>query len=172
MAKDVYDVLDIARYVINHYNKKSVEISNLKLQKLIYYVQAAFLVERDKACFDEPIVNWSYGPVVEIVYREYRGFGYGNIPMQNQYEKIIFESKSEKIKYVTSKFDENIIKKSDAELIIKSIESYLKYTSFELVKKTHEEAPWLESKNNDQITQESIKTYYKANKEKLYGEGN
>ena len=38
-----YDVLDIARYIINKCNEKGIIISNLKLQKLLYFVQGYML---------------------------------------------------------------------------------------------------------------------------------
>ena len=33
-----YKVLDVARYIINYSNKMEYGISNLKLQKLLYFV--------------------------------------------------------------------------------------------------------------------------------------
>ena len=36
-----YNVLDLALYIINYCNEKGNSISNLQLQKIVYYVQAA-----------------------------------------------------------------------------------------------------------------------------------
>ena len=47
-------------------------ISNLKLQKLLYYAQGSFLAVTDSPLFDDPIVAWQHGPVVESVYHEYK----------------------------------------------------------------------------------------------------
>ena len=43
-------------------------ITNLKLQKLIYYAQAWFLALHDEALFDDPIEAWVHGPVVPEVF--------------------------------------------------------------------------------------------------------
>lgn len=166
----IYNVLDIARYVINYYNDACVEISNLKLQKLLYYIQATFLVEQNRECFEDKIVNWSYGPVIENVYMEYRSYGYANIPKQNSYVKIIYDSEKNEMRYATIEFNKDIIDDNDIKLIDKSIKSYMSYEPFCLVKKTHEEDPWKSSNQNDEITAENIKKYYSQHPENIYGE--
>lgn len=39
-----YDVLDTSRYIIGYSNIKNYGISNLKLQKILYFVQAFFWI--------------------------------------------------------------------------------------------------------------------------------
>lgn len=67
--KVMYNVLDISKYIIN----KSIEINkpvdNLKLQKLLYYVQAIFLTNSNEPCFVQDIVHWRHGPVVVEAYK-------------------------------------------------------------------------------------------------------
>ena len=41
----IYNVIDISSYIINYSNQINHPINNLKLQKLLYYVQAAMLIE-------------------------------------------------------------------------------------------------------------------------------
>ena len=36
----MYNVLDVCRHVINYSNEKDYGISNLKLQKILYFIQA------------------------------------------------------------------------------------------------------------------------------------
>lgn len=62
-----YKALDIARYVIDYSNYKKYRITNLRLQKILYFIQAAFLVFGQKPCFDDVIEAWGLGPVVPIV---------------------------------------------------------------------------------------------------------
>ena len=38
----MYDVLEVSKYIINYSNEKQYGISNLKLQKILYLVQAFF----------------------------------------------------------------------------------------------------------------------------------
>lgn len=69
----LYDVLDISRHIINYSDEKDYGVSNLKLQKLLYFVQAYFMLEKkDHApCFHEKIEAWDFGPVVPEAYQEW-----------------------------------------------------------------------------------------------------
>lgn len=67
---------EVAKYIIG-----SLPVDNLKLQKLLYYSQAVYLVLHDKIpLFPDPIEAWDYGPVVPPVYREYSPYGFETIP--------------------------------------------------------------------------------------------
>lgn len=76
----MYNALDIARFIVNYGDDKDYFISNLSLQKMLYFVQAWFLVNYDKPCFHEKIEAWSIGPIVPKVHREYKRFGGCTIP--------------------------------------------------------------------------------------------
>lgn len=162
-----YNVLDIAIYVINYANEKGAPISNLKLQKILYYIQAKFLVEKGERCFNEDIVNWTYGPVVEKAYNEFRQFGHREITPQNSYEEIQYDTQSRSIKVSIKEFKDDILNNDDKELIKSVVEHYYEYKPFELVKKTHEEDPWKNTNQNDIISIDSIRRYYTNNIEKL-----
>lgn len=163
----VYNVLDIARYVINYANEKGTPISNIKLQKILYYIQAKFLVEENEKCFEEDVVNWTYGPVIEKAYNEFRTYGHRIICKQDKYQEIEFDEKSRSIQILEKNFDESKINNKDRLLIQEVIDKYISFEPFKLVKKTHEENPWKDTRQNEIITVESIKKYYCENKEKL-----
>lgn len=80
----MYNVLTVARYIINRCNENNRTISNLKLQKMLYFVQAEFLVEKGEACFSEKIQAWNFGPVVPEVYQQYKVYGAANIPSRRR----------------------------------------------------------------------------------------
>lgn len=54
------NALDVARYVINYSNEKEYGISNLKLQKVLYFIQACYLISdlEQGPCFSERIEAW------------------------------------------------------------------------------------------------------------------
>ena len=64
-----YNAIDIAKKIIC---KTDVEhgdtLSNLKLQKLLYYMQGFHLAFFDEPFFNESIEAWTYGPVVPVVF--------------------------------------------------------------------------------------------------------
>jgi uncharacterized phage-associated protein len=72
---------EVAKYIV-----KSLPVDNLKLQKLLYYSQAVYLVLHDKEpLFGEDIEAWDYGPVVPPVYREYKPHGFDIlVPVEEQ----------------------------------------------------------------------------------------
>lgn len=77
---------EIAKYIIASFQKKNKEISNLKLQKLLYYAQAWHLVLYEGPLFNDEIEAWVHGPVVPSVFREYKLFGWKSIAAKIQVE--------------------------------------------------------------------------------------
>ena len=75
-----YKALDLAKYIISKCTADHRPISNLQLQKILYYVQKVFL-ENGMEAFDDEIEAWQFGPVVPEVYYQYCGFGSMSIRM-------------------------------------------------------------------------------------------
>ena len=72
----MYTAMQIAQYIIEKCTKDDFPISNLQLQKILYYVQKAALQSSDRCpLLDDDFVAWQFGPVVEDVYYNYCGFG-------------------------------------------------------------------------------------------------
>lgn len=127
---------------------KKYAISNLKLQKLLYFIQAIFLCEENKACFDDEIQAWEFGPVVPRAYFEYKYFGGINIfPDYIDLEK----------------YDENKISSKHKEDINDIMDELAKFTAGDLVRITHEQEPWIDANKlgeNTEITKESLVRYF------------
>jgi uncharacterized phage-associated protein len=65
-----------ANYILTKLQEKGiVDITNLKLQKLLYFAFGIHLVLYDNNLFDANIQAWRLGPVVPSVYREFKNFG-------------------------------------------------------------------------------------------------
>ena len=69
-----YNVVDIAKYIVTYCNQKSSPISNLKLQKILYYVWVDYYKETGKELFLDNICAWQLGPVVPEAYYEFCSF--------------------------------------------------------------------------------------------------
>lgn len=80
----MYDVQDVAEYIITYSEVKDYGISNLKLQKILYLIQAYSLIHTKKPCFSEDIEAWDFGPVIPEMYRKYRQFGGADIQIRCQ----------------------------------------------------------------------------------------
>lgn len=141
----MYKALLIAKYVIQRCDSLGITVSNLKLQKILYFVQAEFLVDIGEPCFGEKIEAWDFGPVVPNVYRAYKIYGSANIPVG-----VIGTLKQ--------------ICKEDENRIYGIVDECANYSASQLVEITHHQTPWIEAYNkpgaNNEITLESIKAYF------------
>lgn len=141
----MYDAIDVAKYIILFCKEHGYSISNLKLQKLLYFVQAQFLITLNLPAFEEDIEAWDFGPVVPIVYQHYKIWGNSEIPLldaRNARERIY--NKHQKIM-------DDILKECAP------------YTASALVDITHHQKPWsdvYERYCNNVITKKSIKEYF------------
>lgn len=74
--------IDVARYFLALADEEAGDlVSNLKLQKLLYYAQGFHLAMTGRPLFDEPIQAWMHGPVVPAVYHAFKVYGSGPIPV-------------------------------------------------------------------------------------------
>lgn len=109
-------------------------LTNLRLQKLLFFVQKEF-IRNGKVLFDDPVEHWTYGPVVKSVYRRF----------QNTRNPI-----SESVENVR-------LSQEDEKMLEKAFAKYNRYTTSHLVTLTHREKSWLATKTNEIITPELIK---------------
>lgn len=134
---------DVAKYFLAQTDEDAGDlISNLKLQKLLYYAQGFHLALYDEPLFSEPIEAWTYGPVVPEIFHEYKSFGSDAIPIP---ENIDF-----------SKFDEQTV-----ELLDEVYSVYGQFSAWKLRNMTYNEEPWKDAQVGDIITCKSLKNYFK-----------
>jgi len=120
-----YAALTIAKWFIAWAEAEGEELSNLKLQKLLYYAQGHHLAERHQPLFTEQIQAWSHGPVVSEVYREYKSCGSSSIVLPD-----------------TDPFSWGEVDPDTAELLSKVWNTYGGFSAGHLRNMTHEEPPW------------------------------
>ncbi len=133
--------INVARYVIDYSNKKGYGISNLKLQKILYFIQAYFLIKYDKCCFKDKIDAWDIGPVIPNVYNQYKHFGGNNILIKTTNTGLLEGFKD--IQTVVDVFKD--------------------FSATDLTKLTQSQLPWkVAYKEAENITENSIKSYFKS----------
>ena len=119
-----YDALDVAEYVLWYCeNKLKTPITNLQLQKILYYIQGKSLELYNKPLFDNNIEAWDYGPVIPDVYYEYNRF------IANPITGVV-------------PIDTNLFDCDEVKLIESVVNNKFKINVWELVKQTHKETPW------------------------------
>lgn len=124
-----YDVLDIADYVIKYENEHDHCINNLKLQKILYFLQAQFIVGYGKALFSDAIVAWDWGPVVEKVYYAYNIYAGASIFINKAHYRNAY------------------IEREHRATIDEMLEQIRPYSSTQLVNICHNQTPWKNARN-------------------------
>lgn len=132
-----YDAMEIANYIIKKHISINKPITNMKLQKLLYFAWIKYFKECGEHLFEDPIFAWRYGPVVREVYREYGV--YGGVPISSP----------------RGPEDMKEIDKSTAKCLDELIEKYKDTSASKLVKRTHKPGhPWqkvYQEGNNDVV---------------------
>ena len=68
------NALAIANYFVKKANNEGVELSPMKLLKLVYIAHGWHLAIKDQELIDETVEAWQYGPVVPSVYHEFKKY--------------------------------------------------------------------------------------------------
>lgn len=113
----MYTAKDIAKYTVNKCIEDNRPISNLQLQKVLYFCQKEYYKNTGQVLFNEDFEAWQYGPVIPSVYRMFSLFG-GMKINRIVHEDICVDS-------VTKRFINPIIEK------------YSSYAAWDLVSMTH-----------------------------------
>jgi uncharacterized phage-associated protein len=122
---------DIANYFISLANETGSFISNLKLQKLVYYAQAWHLALYDEPLFADDFQAWVHGPVIPSLYQKYKSFGWQPI-LEEASPEITNPAIPEKIWLFLDEV----------------AEEYFACDAYELEQMTHAEAPWNLARGN------------------------
>lgn len=85
----MYSALDVAKYIVSFFYEKRRPISNLKLQKMLYYVWIGFFNKTQESLFSNEICAWPLGPVVPDVYNVF--CSYAGTPIPCSYDTNIAE---------------------------------------------------------------------------------
>ncbi len=141
------DIDTVANYFLISAHEAGDCLTNLKLQKLVYYAQAWYLALKDEPLFDGEFEAWIHGPVNTHLYNRFRHYRWNPI-------------------------DENPERRIEADVadyLDEIIDVFGGETAYNLERMTHSEEPWIEARggipNNTPsssiISQETMKSYYR-----------
>lgn len=164
--KRMYSALDIAYWFLfknfqekmeNETDEESYEgISNMKLQKLLYFSQGAFLALHNKKLFKDKIKAWAHGPVIPNVYHEFRKFK----------KDVIELEQSQKDKYM--KIITEIETDEDVSCVLEEVyDSFNQYTAWQLRNFSHDpKGAWYKyyvPGKSEEINVDVLKKYFQEN---------
>lgn len=150
-----YDVNIVADYVILSLNSdESFSLINLKLQKLIYYIQAWSLGINGESMLKGKFEAWIHGPVCIELYERFKG-------TKSLYSSIEASD-------VLDKNAKDKLEDADVEFIDYILENYAKYSGVQIEAITHSEAPWMDARKgyepmercHNEITEQKMKDFY------------
>lgn len=139
---------DVARYIIGFFQEAGDPITNLKLQKLLYYVQGWHLGLYGEPAFEDNIQAWVHGPVQPGVYHEYKRFRWNPI---------------------TDEVDIPDLAKKLRRHIDRVLDVYGGDSAYDLERRTHREDPWRDARKgipsdqdcNNVIKKKAMRDYFK-----------
>ena len=70
---------EISKYIVEYAYKKASPVSNLQLQKILYFLWVDFYKELKEYIFNDPFEAWALGPVVRNVYHMFSYYQYNCI---------------------------------------------------------------------------------------------
>lgn len=122
-------------------------ISQLKLQKMVYYADAWFLVNNGSPLIDEDFEAWVHGPVVRSLYHRFKEYRWNPILEAVEFPELTREQEE----HLTEIYD-----------------VFGKFSGFELEKMTHDEQPWIEARGaceqdeacENIISKETMRDFY------------
>jgi len=118
-------------------------ISNMKLQKMLYYMQGFHLAFFGTSLFDEDLEAWMYGPVVPSVYDHFKTNGNKGIAYTGETVKLTDEQE---------------------DMFNEVFRVYGNYSATGLMNMTHSEPPWKKTEpgKGSIIDKKIMKTYFKT----------
>jgi uncharacterized phage-associated protein len=132
---------DVADFFINYSQKTNEPMTNLRLNKLLYFAYGLHLLRVGQALFDASFEAWSFGPVVPEVYNRYKKFDGSSIDVPE------------------AAYNRDCFSDSEYESLIETARLYGQYSTYKLVSISHEMGgAWANTRQNKRqiITDELI----------------
>ena len=141
--KGAYHANYISRYILASSRNIGIRATNLRLQKLLYFVEGFYMLGNNgtESCFKEQILAWTYGPVVHEVYDTFKVFG--NQPIEHFDQIFGIDTSKGTIRFTNTPWDSSVIKPETKEMIDNVNKILRRYPDFALVDMTHDKrGPW------------------------------
>lgn len=139
--------LCVAKKIICKMNETGKEITQLKLQKLLYFTEAYYMATYNKnELYKEQFYAWTYGPVCKEVYDEYKIYLSSPIPASECENLSMFEEDVE----------ESITRVCD---VLGSL------TSSQLIQLTHmQDSPWSKANSfkSERISKRDTRVWFES----------
>lgn len=148
----------VANYFIECSQKENIPVSNLSMQKLVYFAYGWMMVRTGKKLFYDRIEAWQYGPVIPSLYHQLKHYG------RERITKTIVDYDHRKNKF----FRWNLKEGTLVERLVRGVwDEYKLLTPRRMVDLTHApDTPWhttiVSTGYNAEITDELITAHFNS----------
>ena len=150
--------MSVADYAIYGANKLDDPISNLKLQKVLYYLNVIHLLDNDTPLItDVKFEKYDYGPSIKSVYAEYENYVGNDIIAPKQHVALIYDNGF--FSTIMQDFKLTDLPENDRKFIDQKLPKLLRFDTIDLVELSQCEPQW-ENKNNRVYDDGLTKDYY------------
>ena len=156
--------INVANFVIDLGIHSNQPVTNLKLQKILFFLQGYSLHEYGRKLIDGNFSKWKYGPVEEEVYFNYKENGSSTI---NSMSATVTTSETGGVIHRPIKLSGNSFEDKEVfQKLTNFTEKLLEKDAWELVDLTHQHASWINYKKEiycydaNDYTDEEIKKCY------------
>ena len=120
-----YNAVDIGRTTVQLSLDNKIWLTNLKLQKLLYFAWIKYFEKTGKTLFDDEFEAWKYGPVVPSVYYDFWQYAGSTI--------------------VFAKTPSSIVDSETKEFLLSMLMEYKDCDAYDLITASHETRAWKNS---------------------------
>jgi uncharacterized phage-associated protein len=130
----MYDVRAIANWVLDKSDAVSTGLSNMALNKIVYFIIEKAVIERGQLLTSAKIEAWEHGPVIREVYHAFKD--HGDRPIRTRARK--FDSDTLALVEARERFDA-----ADIQLFEEAAEDYIRLSAAQLRALSHQPgSPW------------------------------
>lgn len=131
----MYEARKICNFLLAHYDAERFDLSNLRINKLLFFIHCEGLKTRPDGLVRNHFEAWKFGPVIRPVYDEFSKYGEGVITQPATFLDYSIG------KQTPVPFSD--ITEVDRNLIAKTFIEYSRFTTGQLVALSHEPGgPW------------------------------
>lgn len=164
--------IEVANFVIDLAKKDGKYVTNLQLQKILFFLQGYSLANFKCPLIDSSFSKWKYGPVQQDVYQSFRG--YGSSPIVAGALNAYYDNNGKLVIKRYPMIDQHSLGNTEVFNKLKVFtDKLLGKSAWQLVNMTHTHPSW--KKDYDKIMQHCADDYknneildcYKDNRESL-----
>lgn len=137
------EVIIVADYIVEKTNEWNSPINNLKLQKIMFFLNVEHLITYNTSLIAlSSFKKWSYGPAIKSVYTLYAYHFYGGKPITKVLDYSYLTKARNEFEVRTYHFSKNDLNLSTRQFIDKNLKLLINYKTADLLKEIQRDPQW------------------------------